>query len=130
MWFRVLSLLIATALLAKAAIALAARRRFYAIRQRQYAADSLPTKLLVAPALVLTRTAVAAYAALFHYRPWGWVVVGFLIFLSAMAIDHLLRWPTHRLAMLKVVSSPKVWQADCLLLALGAAFAALAAFVY
>ena len=130
MWFRALSLLIAAVLLAKAAIALTAGRRFYAIRQRQYATESLPPKLLVAPALVLTLTAAAAYAALFHYRPWGWVVVGFLTLLSAMALDHVIRWRSHRLAMLKVVESPKVWQVDCVLLALGSAFAALALFVY
>jgi hypothetical protein len=129
-WFRVLSLALAAALLAKGVIALTARRQFYAIRQRQYATESLPPKLLVAPALVLALTAVAAYAALFHYRPWGWVVVIFLMLLSAMALDHVLRWRVHRLAMLKVVESPKVWQVDCVLLALGSAFAALAIFVY
>ena len=130
--FRALSLLIATALIAKATIALAARRRFYALRQRQYAAESPPTKLLAAPALVLVLalTATAVYAAIFHYRPWGWIVLGFLILLSAMAVDHVLRWPKHRLAMLKVVESPHVWRVDAALLALGFAFAALAAFVY
>ncbi|MBX3425575.1 MAG: hypothetical protein KF688_07850 [Pirellulales bacterium] len=130
MWFKVLSLLIAAALLAKAAIALAAPRRFYAVRQRQYATESLPPRLLVAPALVLALTAVAVYAAVFHYRPWGWIVLGFLILLSAVALDHAFRWKTHRLAMLKVVASPKVRQADCELLALGSAFAALALLVY
>jgi hypothetical protein len=129
-WFRTLSLLIAAALLVKALVALTARRRFYAIRQRQYATESLPPKFLIAPALVLALTALSAYASLFHYRPWGWVVVGFLTLLSAMALDHVLRWRVHRLAMLKVVESPKVWQVDCVLLALGSAFAALAVFVY
>ncbi len=130
MWFKALGFLIAAALLAKASVALTTRRRFYARRQRQYAAESLPAKLLVAPAVVLALTAVGAYAALFHYRPWGWVVLGFLLLLSAMAFDHVLRWRVHRLAMLKVVESPKVWQVDCILLAMGLAFAALAAFVY
>jgi hypothetical protein len=130
MWFKVLSLTIATMLLAKAAVALLARRRFYAVRQRQYATESLPPKLLVAPVLVLALTAVAAYATRFHYRPWGWVVLGFLVLLSAMALDHAIRWKAHRLAMLKVVASPRVWQVDCALLALGSAFAALAMFVY
>ena len=130
MWFRVLSLLIAAALLAKAAVALAAPGRFYAVRRRQYATETLPPKLLVAPALVLTLTAAAGYAALFHYRPWGWIVVGFLTLLSAMALDHVLRWRPHRLAMLKVVESANVWRVDCVLLALGSAFAALAVFVY
>ena len=129
-WFKVLSLLIAVALLGKAAVALAARGRFYAARQRQYSTENLPPKLLIAPVLVLTLTVVAAYAALFHYRPWGWIVVGFLTLLSAMAIDHVLRWRSHRIAMLKVVESAKVWQVDCVLLALGLAFAALAVFVY
>lgn len=130
MWFRVLSALIAVALLAKAAVALTAQRRFYALRQRQYATESLPPKLLAAPALVFALTGVGLYAAVFHYRPWGWVVVGFLMLLSALAFDHVVRWRKHRLAMLKVVESPKVWQVDCVLLALGLAFAALAVFVY
>jgi hypothetical protein len=43
MWFHVLSLVIGAALLGKATIALTARRRFYAGRQRQYATESLPT---------------------------------------------------------------------------------------
>jgi hypothetical protein len=129
-WFKVLSLLIAAVLLAKATIALAAPRRFYDVRQRQYATEALPPKLLVAPVLVLGLTAVAAYAAVFHYRPWGWVVLAFLILLSVLALDHALRWKSHRLGMLKVVASPKVWQVDCALLALGATFAALAVFVY
>jgi hypothetical protein len=129
-WFKVLSWVIAAALLAKATIALAAPRRFYAVRRRQYATESLPLKLLIGPALVLVLTSVAAYATAFHYRPWGWVVLGFLILLSVLALDHAFRWKTHRLGMLKVVASPKVWQVDCALLALGAAFAALAVFVY
>ena len=130
MWFKWLSLLIAAALVAKAIIALVARRRFYAIRQRQYATESLPRKLLVAPAIVFALAAVSLYAAWFHYRPWGWIVVAFLMLLSAMALDHVLRWPAHRLAMLKVVESPDVWRVDCVLLALGLIFAALGASVY
>jgi hypothetical protein len=130
LWFKVLRWLIAAALLAKAGVALAAPRRFYALRQRQYATESLPPKLLIAPALVLVLTSVAAYAAVFHYQPWGWVVFGFLILLSVLALDHALRWKTHRLGMLKVVASPKVWRVDCALLALGLAFVALAVFVY
>ena len=118
MWFRVLSLVIATALLVKATVALAMPGRFYALRRRQYATESLPPKLVVAPALVFTLTGAAVYAAIFHYRPWGWIVVGFLALLSAMAVDHALRWRHHRLAMLKVVESPRVWRIDCALLAL------------
>jgi len=41
MWFKVLGLLIAIALLGKAAVALAAPGRFYAVRQRQYASASV-----------------------------------------------------------------------------------------
>jgi hypothetical protein len=129
-WFKVLSLLIAAALLGKAAVALAARGRFYAARRRQYATETLPPKLVVAPVLVLALTGAAIYAARFHYRAWGWVVVGFLILLSAMAVDHVVRWRAHRLAMLKVVESANVWRVDCALIALGLAFAALGVFVY
>jgi formylglycine-generating enzyme required for sulfatase activity len=50
MWFQVLSVAIGAALVGKATIALTAPRRFYAVRQRQYATESLSTKLLVAPA--------------------------------------------------------------------------------
>jgi len=130
MWFKVLGLVIAVALLVKANIALAMPRQFYAVRQRQYASDSLPRKLLVAPVLVVALTLAAWYATFFHYRPWGWVVTGFLTLLSCMAVDHVLRWRRHRQAMLKVVTSSKVWQIDCLLMAVGVAFAALALFVY
>lgn len=130
MWFRVLSLVIAAALLVKATIALASPRRFYAVRARQYASTALPRKLLVAPAIVLALAAAAWYAAFFHYRPWGWVVVGFLTLLAGVALVQTLRWQIHRVTMLKVVESPKVRQVDCVLVALSAVFAALAAFVY
>jgi hypothetical protein len=129
-WFKFLSTLIAAMLLVKAAFALAARQRFYAVRQRQYAAEVMPVKLLFAPVFVLVLTAAAAYATVFHYRPGGWVVLAFLVLLSVLAFDHALRWQAHRLAMIKVVASPKVWQVDCALLVLGSAFAALAMFVY
>lgn len=130
MWFQVLSLVIGAALLGKATIALTARRRFYAVRQRQYATESLPTKLLVAPAMVVALTLVAWYATIFHYQPWGWVVTGFLTALSCMAVDHVFRWSRHRQAMLAVVTNPKVWQVDCLLLVVGSGFVALALLVY
>jgi hypothetical protein len=130
MWFRILSLVIAAALLGKAAIALAAPRQFYAVRQRQYASESLPPKLLIAPVVVVAVTLVAWYATLFHYQPWGWVVTSSLTALSCMAVDHVFRWERHRQAMLKVVKNPKVWLFDCLLLAVGSGFVALAVLVY
>ncbi len=55
-WFRTLSFVIAAALLGKTAIALAIPRRFYAVRERQYASESLPPKLLVAPVVVVAVT--------------------------------------------------------------------------
>ena len=130
MWFKVLGFLIAIVLLGKAAVALAAPGRFYAVRQRQYASDSRPLKLLVAPAIVIVTTCVAWYATLFHYRPWGWLITGFLTLLCCLSINHLVWWKRHREAMLKVVSSAWVWQFDCLLLALGCGFMALALLVY
>lgn len=107
-WFRTLSLVIAAALLGKAAIALAVPRRFYAVRERQYASESLPPKLLVAPAIVAALTFVAWYATIFHYQPWGWVVTTSLTALSCLAVDHVFRWQSHRQRMLKTVRSPKV----------------------
>jgi len=130
MCFKVLGLVIAVALFVKAIIALAVPRRFYAVRRRHYASDSVPHKLLVAPVLVIALTLAAWYAAFFHYRPWGWVVTGFLTLLACMAVDHVLRWQRHREAMLKVLTSSKVWQIDCLLMALGVVLAALALLVY
>ena len=59
MWFRVLSLVIGVALLSKAATALAAPRRFYAERQRQYASASQPASLFVAPVVILGVTSAA-----------------------------------------------------------------------
>ena len=130
MWFQYLSLLIATALIGKATIALARRQKFYAARSRQYDSDSLPFKLLVAPAIVGALTLVAWYATIFHYQPAAWVVTGFLTALSWMAFDHVFRWKRHRQVMLKVVTNPQVWLIDCVLLAVGAAFLALALLVY
>jgi hypothetical protein len=130
MWFRVLSLVIAVALLGKATIALAAPRRFYVERQRQYASESIPPKLWVAPVVIIALTLAAWYATIFHYRPWGWIVTGFLTALACLALDHALRWQSHRRRMIKVVTNPRVWQVDCLLLILGAGFVALALLVY
>ena len=128
--FRLLSLVIGAALMAKATVALAAPARFYALRRRQYEAESLPPKLLMAPAIVGVLALAAWYATLFHYRPWGWIVTGFLTALAMMAADHVFRWESHRRAMLNVVSNPGVWKFDCFLLAGGAGFVALALLVY
>jgi hypothetical protein len=130
MWFAVLSLIIGVALMIKAGIALAAPQRFYAVRQRQFASDVLSRKLLIAPAMVIALALGAWYATIFHYRPWGWVVTGFLTALSCMSGDHVFRWSKHRQAMMKAVTSPKVWWFDWFLLAFGAGFVALARFVY
>jgi hypothetical protein len=130
MWFRVLSLVIAAALLVKAAIALALSRRFYAERQRQYASESRPSKLLVPPVVIVVLALIAWYATIFHYQPWGWVVTGSLTALACSAVDHVFRWEKHRQKMLKLVTNPRVWQLDCLLLALGVGFVALALVVY
>jgi hypothetical protein len=130
MWFRVLSFVIATALLVKAGVALTIPSRFYATRQRQYASTSLPPALLVPPAIVLFVTSVAWYATLVHYRPWGWVVTVSLTLLSCLSLDHLVRWRRHRETMSRVVAHPKVWLIDCLLIVLGGAFAALGWLVY
>ena len=130
MWFRVLSLVIATALLVKAAIALAIPGRFYATRRRQYESPSMPRELLVPPAIIVCITSVAWYATFFHYRPWGWVVTGSLTLLCSLSLNNLLRWRRHREAMSKIVANPRVWIVDCVLLVLGAGFAALGLMVY
>jgi hypothetical protein len=130
MWFQVLSLVIAAALLIKATVALAIPRRFYATRQRQYASTSLPVALMVPPAIVLTITSIAWYATFVHYRPWGWVVTGSLTLLCCLSLDHLLRWRRHRESMSKIVANPRVWLIDCVLLMLGAGFTALGLLVY
>ena len=130
MWFKVLSLLIAVALLGKAIIALLGPRRFYAVRQSHYASETLPAKLLVPPVLVLAVTGVTWYATIFHYRPCGWVLTGFLTLISCLSLDQVFRWQKHRARLLKVVANPKVWYFDCLLVALGSGFAALGLFVY
>ena len=130
MWFRVLSLVIGVALVVKATVALVAPRRFYAVRERQYASESLPRQLLFAPLVVVALTLSAWYATLLDYRPWGWLVTGFLTAISCLSVDHLFRWVKHRERMLKVVRSPQVWWFDCLLLAVGAGFLALAWKVY
>ena len=128
--FRILSLIIGTALIDKASIALVNRKLCYAARSRQYAAESQPLKHLVASTIVGTLTLIAWYATIVHYRPATWVVTSFLTVLSCMALDHLIRWETHRQMMQKIVSNPSVWLIDCVLLAVGAGFVALALVVY
>lgn len=122
MWFRVLSFVIA--------VALTASRRFYARRREQHSPETLPSKLLIPPAVVLTLTLAAWFATIFHYQSWGWIVTGFLSVLSCLALHHLFRWAEHRRAMLKLVANPKVKQFDYLLLAVGLGFLALSLFVY
>jgi hypothetical protein len=130
MWFRVLSILIGVALLLKATIALAAGRRFYGARSRQYESATAPRKVVIASALVIAVTATAWYAVIFHYRPWGWVVAGFLTALACGSLNQVLRWQRHRQRMLLVVTNPNVWVVDCVLLAVGAGFLLLAVFVF
>jgi hypothetical protein len=130
MWFRVLSLAIGAVLLLKAAVALAMPERFYAERRRQYASESVPGKVLVGPAVIFVLALTAWYATIFHYQAWGWIVTGFLTALGGMAANGLIRWESHRRAMHKVVSNPKVWQIDCLLLLVGAGFFTLALLVF
>ncbi len=130
MWFQTLSLVIAAALLIKAAIALAIPRRFYAARERHFSSESLPPKLLVAPVIVVALTLTAWYATIFHFQPWCWVVTGSLTALACLAVDHVFRWPSHRQRMLKAVRNTKVGWVDCLLLVVGAGFLGLAFLVY
>ena len=61
---------------------------------------------------------------------WSWLVTAFLTALLLMAIDHVWRWEAHRKAMLRIVASQRVQSIEWCLLALGAAFLGLAAFVY
>ena len=130
MWFQVLSVVIAVALLGKAAIALAVPRRFYAERQRQFASEVRPRRLLVAPLVIVAITFAAWYATIFHYQSWGWIVTGCLTVLACVSVDHVLRWERHRQKMLRVVTNPNVWWVDCVLLVVGALFVALAVWVY
>ena len=130
MWFQALSFVIAAALLIKASVALAIPGRFYASRQRQYASMSMPLELMVPPAIIMTITAVAWYATTVHYRPWGWVVTASLTVLCGLSLHNLVRWRRHRETMSKIVAHPRVWIVDCVLLIVGAGFAALGWFVY
>ena len=130
MWFRILSLIIATALLAKAAIALSIPARFYTERQRQYASLSPPTRVLVPPVVIVGLALVAWYATIFHYKPWGWIVTASLTALACISVYQLSRWATHRHRMRKVVANPNVGRVDWLILAIGAVFVALAVYVY
>jgi len=130
MWFQALSFVIAAALLVKATIALAIPGRFYATRRRQYESASMPRELMVPPAIVVSVTAIAWYATLVHYRPWGWIVTASLTLLCALSLHNLVMWRRHRGAMAKIVAHPRVWIVDCVLLVAGAGFAALGWFVY
>jgi hypothetical protein len=114
----------------KAGVALVMAERFYGRRQRQYLATSLPPALLVPPAIILCLTSVAWYATVVHYRPWGWLITGSFTLLSSLSINQLVRWRRHRDAMSRIVADERVWLIDCLLLVLGAGFAALGLLVY
>ena len=118
------------ALLVKAAVALTTSRRFYAKRQQQYSSETMPAKLLIPPAVVLTVTLAAWFATILHYQPWGWIVTVVVSVLSCLSLHNLFKWAKHRQAMLKLVSTPKVKQVDYLLLAVGLGFLSLALFVY
>jgi hypothetical protein len=128
--FQALSFIIAAALLIKATVALAIPHTFYASRQRQYASASMPRELMVPPAIILGITGFAWYATLVHYRPWGWVITASLTLLCTLSLHNLLRWRRHRDTMGKVVAHPRVWIVDCVLLVVGAGFAALGLFVF
>ena len=130
-WFQALSLVIATALLVKAVVALTIPGRFYATRQRHYGSTSLPRPLMVPPAIILCVSRRSrGTATLFHYRPWGWVVTASLTLLCSLSLHNLVRWRQHRETMATIVANPKVWLIDCLLLVVGAGFAALGLLVY
>lgn len=130
MWFRTLSLVIAAAVVGKAAIALTMPGRFYAERERQYTSVTRPAKLLVPPVVVVGLALAAWYATIFHYQRWGWIVTAALTTLACGSVYQLSRWETQRHRMRSVVANPDVWRVDCLLLVVGALFAALAVFVY
>src|SRR4051812_33507233 len=130
MWFKVLSFVIAAALLSKAIVALTIPTRFYATRQQHYAEDSMPAALMVPPAVILSITTIAWYATLVHYRPWGWIVTGSLTVLCCLSLQQLVRWRAHRRVMGAIVANPKVWLIDCALLLVGLGFAALGVLVY
>jgi hypothetical protein len=128
--FRVLSLVIAAALIGKAVIALAMPGRFYAERQRQYASASPPAKILVAPVVIVGLALVAWYATILHYQPWGWVVTASLTVLACLSVQQLFRWEAHRQTMHKLVANPRVSRVDYLLLVFGALFLTLAMLVF
>jgi hypothetical protein len=88
-WFRTLSLVIAAALLGKAALALSMPGRFYAERQRQYASVSPPAKVLAPPVVIAGLALAAWYATIFHYQPWGWVVTASLTALACLSVHQL-----------------------------------------
>ena len=128
MWFRILSLVIAAALLGKATIALSmpgasTRNVSASTHRRRHRPRYWSFRRNRRPALA------AWYAAIFHYKPWGGVVTASLTALACLSIHQLFRWETHRHRMRKVVANPNVWRVDCLLLAIGALFVALAVFV-
>jgi hypothetical protein len=130
MWFQALSSIIAAAMIVKAVVALAIPDKFYASRQQQYASTSMPFALMVPPAVILTLTSIAWYATFAHYRPWGWVVTSFFTTLCLLSLHNLARWRRHRATMSKIVAHPRVWMVDCVVLVVGAGFAALGWLVY
>jgi hypothetical protein len=128
--FRVLVLLMAGVLLAKATIALAIPERFYAERRRQFASPIPPGRVFFGPVLIAGLAATAWYAAMAHYEPWGWVVTASLTAFACLSLLALVRWDTHRQTMKRLVADPKVWRTDCALLAAGVLLMGLGFLVY
>jgi hypothetical protein len=132
MWFKLISLALATLCLGKAVIALAAPQLFYRLRLAQYGSTRLPWTIFLAPTYVLALTALAWYATVFHYAPWGWLLTLFLTLVGALAVVNLLRWSQHRAVVAAAITERPIERAtfDAGLGVLGAVFIALALFVY
>ena len=130
MWFQALSLVIATALLVKAV----SRSRSPADSTQRGAAStdstSMPRELLVPPAIILCVTSIAWYSTFVHYRPWGWVVTGSLTLLCSLSLTISSAGGAIARPCTSIVANPRVWIVDCVLLVVGAGFAALGLLVY
>ncbi len=131
MWFRSLSLILATVCVSKAAVALIRPAAFYGWRQGQYGSGRPPGVVLVAPVATLLLAGTAWYATLYHYQRGGWIVTSFLTLVAALGAANLVRWSAHRATVSRAIAHPARRTAvDLLLLLLGLFFLALALLLF
>ena len=92
MWFRIISLILATVCLIEGIAGLVFREQFHGWLRRQCSA-ARPSGTLRVILVYLTTLVVATwYATIFHYRPYGWVLTLVMTLSGIEILLVLYRW--------------------------------------